>query len=124
MTLRPKQLGCSRTKYNPINPIKKSNKKFANEEILDAVKELYQSNQIEKRAEPKKPEVVPTNIYLKKNFKVKTKIEKKKKIFTSPLLLTNIIKYEPIKSKALFLKKLHNSNLKIIAMKITTQASK
>ncbi len=107
-----------------INPIKKSNKKFANEEILDAVKELYQSNQIEKRAEPKKPEVVPTNIYLKKNFKVKTKIEKKKKIFTSPLLLTNIIKYEPIKSKALFLKKLHNSNLKIIAMKITTQASK
>ena len=62
--------------------------------------------------------------YLKKNFKVKTKIEKKKKIFTSPLLLTNIIKYEPIKSKALFLKKLHNSNLKIIAMKITTQASK
>lgn len=107
-----------------INPIKKSNKKFANEEILDAVKELYQSNQIEKRTEPKKPEVVPTNIYLKKNFKVKTKIEKKKKIFTSPLLLTNIIKYEPIKSKALFLKKLHNSNLKIIAMKITTQASK
>ena len=72
-----------------INPIKKSNKKFANEEILDAVKELYKSNQIEKRAEPKKPEVVPTNIYLKKNFKVKTKIEKKKKIFTSPLLLTN-----------------------------------
>ena len=107
-----------------INPIKKSNKKFANEEILDAVKELYQSNQIEKRAEPKKPEVVPTNIYLKKNFKVKTKIEKKKKIFTSPLLLTIIIKYETIKSKALFLKKLHNSNLKIIAMKITTQASK
>ena len=36
---------------------------------------------------------------------------------TRPLLLTNIVKYEPKIKKLLFLKKLYNTNIKIIAMK-------
>ena len=57
-------------------------------------------------------------------LKPKQKLKKKEKVFTTPLMLTNIIKFEPIKSKSLFLKKLHNSNLKIITMKISTQVNK
>ncbi len=107
-----------------LNPQKKSNKKYANEEILDAVKEIYDSEKPKQILTPEKIQFTPNNINLKNEIKTKTKVEKKEKVFTTPLMLTNIIKFEPIKSKALFLKKLHNSNLKIITMKISTQVNK
>jgi hypothetical protein len=107
-----------------LNPQKKSNKKYANEEILDAVKEIYDSEKPKQILTPEKIQIVPNNINLNNEIKTKTKVEKKEKVFTTPLMLTNIIKFEPIKSKALFLKKLHNSNLKIITMKISTQVNK
>ena len=107
-----------------LNPQKKSNKKYANEEILDAVKEIYNSEKPKQILTPEKIQIVPNNINLNNEIKTKTKVEKKEKVFTTPLMLTNIIKFEPIKSKALFLKKLHNSNLKIITMKISTQVNK
>ena len=107
-----------------LNPQKKSNKKYANEEILDAVKEIYDSEKPKQILTPKKIQFIPNNINLNNEIKTKTKVEKKEKVFTTPLMLTNIIKFEPIKSKTLFLKKLHNSNLKIITMKISTQVNK
>jgi hypothetical protein len=107
-----------------LNPQKKSNKKYANEEILDAVKEIYDSEKPKQILTPEKIQIIPNNINLNNEIKTKTKVEKKEKVFTTPLMLTNIIKFEPIKSKALFLKKLHNSNLKIITMKISTQVNK
>ena len=107
-----------------LNPQKKSNKKYANEEILNAVKEIYDSEKPKQILTSEKIQIVPNNINLNNEIKTKTKVEKKEKVFTTPLMLTNIIKFEPIKSKALFLKKLHNSNLKIITMKISTQVNK
>lgn len=107
-----------------LNPQKKSNKKYANEEILDAVKEIYDSEKPKQILTPEKIQFIQNNINLNNEIKTKTKVEKKEKVFTTPLMLTNIIKFEPIKSKALFLKKLHNSNLKIITMKISTQVNK
>ena len=107
-----------------LNPQKKSNKKYANEEILDAVKEIYDSEKPKQILAPEKIQIIPNNVSLNNDIKTKTKVEKKEKVFTTPLMLTNIIKFEPIKSKALFLKKLHNSNLKIITMKISTQVNK
>lgn len=107
-----------------LNPQKKSNKKYANEEILDAVKEIYDSEKPKQILTPEKIQIVPNNINLNNEIKTKTKVEKKEKVFTTPLMLTNIIKFEPIKNKTLFLKKLHNSNLKIITMKISTQVNK
>lgn len=107
-----------------LNPQKKSSKKYANEEILDAVKEIYDSEKPKQILAPEKIQIIPNNVSLNNDIKTKTKVEKKEKVFTTPLMLTNIIKFEPIKSKTLFLKKLHNSNLKIITMKISTQVNK
>ena len=107
-----------------LNPQKKSNKKYTNEAILDAVKEIYDSEKPKQILAPEKIQIIPNNVSLNNDIKTKTKVEKKEKVFTTPLMLTNIIKFEPIKSKTLFLKKLHNSNLKIITMKISTQVNK
>ena len=114
-----------------INPEKISTKKFSKEEILSAIQDLNET-----RSQPSpKEELNKKNYELKATNKTssaqlpvekdaikekiypKIVIEKKEKTYTQPLMLTNIIKYEPVKSKALFLKKLHNSHLKIIAMK-------
>ena len=114
-----------------INPEKISTKKFSKEEILSAIQDLnetrsqlspkeelnkknYELKAINKTSSAQLPvekDVIKEKIY------PKIVIEKKEKTYTQPLMLTNIIKYEPVKSKALFLKKLHNSHLKIIAMK-------
>ena len=114
-----------------INPEKISTKKFSKEEILSAIQDL---NETRSQLSPKE-ELNKKNYELKAINKTssaqlpvekdaikekiypKIVIEKKEKTYTQPLMLTNIIKYEPVKSKALFLKKLHNSYLKIIAMK-------
>ena len=101
-----------------INPEKLSEKRFAKEEILDAVNQINTSSN----------EVKIINTDFNKTFssitvnelkpKQALKNKKEAKYFTKPLLLASIIKYEPINTKALFLKKLHNSNLKIITMKV------
>ena len=114
-----------------INPEKISTKKFSKEEILSAIQDL---NETRSQLSPKE-ELNKKNYELKAINKTssaqlpvekdaikekiypKIVIEKKEKTYTQPLMLTNIIKYEPVKSKALFLKKLHNSHLKIIATK-------
>ena len=101
-----------------INPYKPSSKKFAKEEILDAVTELYNSQNQKQTQNINHAELQSNILPITNKLIAKPKLEKKEKFFTKPLLLTNIIKYEPVKSKALFLKKLHNSNLKIIAMKV------
>ena len=102
-----------------INPEKRSEKKFANEEILSAIEELNKIKIESKKIDSKPLETIATKITIEEKKFTKQKIQKKKKekIFTKPFLLTNIIKYEPVKNKALFLKKLYNSHLKIIAMK-------
>ena len=101
-----------------INPEKLSEKRFAKEEILDAVNQINTSSN----------EVKIINTDFNKTFsnitvnelkpKQALKNKKEAQYFTKPLLLASIIKYEPINTKALFLKKLHNSNLKIITMKV------
>jgi len=101
-----------------INPEKLSEKRFAKEEILDAVNQINTSSN----------EVKIINTDFNKTFssitvnelkpKQALKNKKEAQYFTKPLLLSSIIKYEPINTKALFLKKLHNSNLKIITMKV------
>ena len=101
-----------------INPEKLSEKRFAKEEILDAVNQINTSSN----------EVKIINTDFNKTFssitvnelkpKQALKNKKETQYFTKPLLLASIIKYEPINTKALFLKKLHNSNLKIITMKV------
>ncbi len=101
-----------------INPYKPSSKKFAKEEILDAVTKLYNSQSQKQTQNINHAELQSDILPIANKLISKPKLEKKEKVFTKPLLLTNIIKYEPVKSKALFLKKLHNSNLKIIAMKV------
>lgn len=103
-----------------INPEELSSKKFAKEEILEAI------NEINKKKTSK--EILKYTLNIKKNDiipsikRIDSKITNKKvsKVhndFTEPLLLTNIIKYEPRDTKILFLKKLYNTNIKIIAMK-------
>jgi len=114
-----------------INPEKISTKKFSKEEILSAIQDLNETrSQLSPKEELNKKnyELKATNKTssvqlpvekdaIKEKIYPKIVIEKKEKTYTQPLMLTNIIKYEPAKSKALFLKKLHNSHLKIIAMK-------
>ena len=100
-----------------INPEKRSEKNFANEEILSAIEELNKIKIESKKIDSKPLEIITTKTTVEEKKFTKQKIQKKEKIFTKPFLLTNIIKYEPVKSKALFLKKLYNSHLKIIAMK-------
>ena len=100
-----------------INPEKRSEKNFANEEILIAIEELNKIKIESKKIDSKPLEIITTKTTVEEKKFTKQKIQKKEKIFTKPFLLTNIIKYEPVKSKALFLKKLYNSHLKIIAMK-------
>ena len=100
-----------------INPEKRSERKFANEEILGAIEELNKKKIETKKIDSKPLEIITTKTTIEEKKFTKQKIQKKEKIFTKPFLLTNIIKYEPVKSKALFLKKLYNSHLKIIAMK-------
>ena len=102
---------------NSINPEKRSEKNFANEEILIAIEELNKIKIESKKIDSKPLEIITTKTTVEEKKFTKQKIQKKEKIFTKPFLLTNIIKYEPVKSKALFLKKLYNSHLKIIAMK-------
>ena len=102
---------------NSINPEKRSEKNFANEEILSAIEELNKIKIESKKIDSKPLETIATKITIEEKKFTKQKIQKKEKIFTKPFLLTNIIKYEPVKNKALFLKKLYNSHLKIIAMK-------
>jgi hypothetical protein len=100
-----------------INPENRSERKFANEEILGAIEELNKKKIETKKIDSKPLEIITTKTTIEEKKFTKQKIQKKEKIFTKPFLLTNIIKYEPVKSKALFLKKLYNSHLKIIAMK-------
>ena len=100
-----------------INPEKRSERKFANEEILGAIEELNKKKIETKKIDSKPLETITKKTTVEEKKFTKQKIQKKEKIFTKPFLLTNIIKYEPVKSKALFLKKLYNSHLKIIAMK-------
>jgi len=100
-----------------INPEKRSERKFANEEILGAIEELNKKKIETKKIDSKPLKIITTKTTVEEKKFTKQKIQKKEKIFTKPFLLTNIIKYEPVKSKALFLKKLYNSHLKIIAMK-------
>ena len=100
-----------------INPEKRSERKFANEEILGAIEELNKKKIETKKIDSKPLEIITTKTTVEEKKFTKQKIQKKEKIFTKPFLLTNIIKYEPVKSKALFLKKLYNSHLKIIAKK-------
>jgi hypothetical protein len=100
-----------------INPENRSERKFANEEILGAIEELNKKKIETKKIDSKPLEIITTKTTIEEKKFTKQKIKKKEKIFTKPFLLTNIIKYEPVKSKALFLKKLYNSHLKIIAMK-------
>ena len=100
-----------------INPENRSERKFANEEILGAIEELNKKKIETKKIDSKPLEIITTKTTVEEKKFTKQKIQKKEKIFTKPFLLTNIIKYEQVKSKALFLKKLYNSHLKIIAMK-------
>ena len=53
-----------------------------------------------------------------KKFSKNKRLEGNQNKSLQPLLLTDIIKYEPKNKKLLFLKKLYNTNIKIIAMKV------
>ena len=53
-----------------------------------------------------------------KKFSKNKRLEGNRNKSLQPLLLTDIIKYEPKNKKLLFLKKLYNTNIKIIAMKV------
>jgi hypothetical protein len=100
-----------------INPKRPSEKKFAKEEILDAINQINtpsNETKIIKTDFNKTSNDININV-TKPRHTLKNK--KPTQYFTKPLLLTNIIKYESTNSKVLFLKKLYNSNLKIITMK-------
>lgn len=100
-----------------INPKRHSEKKFAKEEILDAINQINtpsNETKIIKTDFNKTSNDININV-IKPKHALKNK--KPTQYFTKPLLLTNIIKYESTNSKVLFLKKLYNSNLKIITMK-------
>jgi hypothetical protein len=100
-----------------INPKRLSEKRFAKEEILDAINQINtpsNETKIIKTDFNKTSDDINNNV-IKPKHALKNK--KPTQYFTKPLLLTNIIKYESTNSKVLFLKKLYNSNLKIITMK-------
>ena len=102
-----------------INPEKISTKKFSKEEILSAIQDLNETrSQLSPKEELNKKNYELKAINksssaqlpvekdaIKEKIYPKIVIEKKEKTYTQPLMLTNIIKYEPVKSKALFLKK-------------------
>lgn len=100
-----------------INPKRLSEKKFAKEEILDAINQINTPSNETKiiKTDFNKTSNDINNNVIKPKHALKNK--KPTQYFTKPLLLTNIIKYESTNSKVLFLKKLYNSNLKIITMK-------
>ena len=100
-----------------INPKKLSEKRFAKEEILDAINQINTPSNETKiiKTDFNKTSNNINNNVIKPKHALKNK--KPTQYFTKPLLLTNIIKYESTNSKVLFLKKLYNSNLKIITMK-------
>ena len=100
-----------------INPRRLSEKRFAKEEILDAINQINTPSNETKiiKTDFNKTSNNINNNVIKPKHALKNK--KPTQYFTKPLLLTNIIKYESTNSKVLFLKKLYNSNLKIITMK-------
>ena len=100
-----------------INPKRLSEKRFAKEEILDAINQINTPSNETKiiKTDFNKTSNDINNNVIKPKHALKNK--KPTQYFTKPLLLTNIIKYESANSKVLFLKKLYNSNLKIITMK-------
>jgi hypothetical protein len=100
-----------------INPKRLSEKRFAKEEILDAINQISTPSNETKiiKTDFNKTSNDINNNVIKPKHALKNK--KPTQYFTKPLLLTNIIKYESTNSKVLFLKKLYNSNLKIITMK-------
>ena len=100
-----------------INPKRLSEKKFAKEEILDAINQINTPSNETKiiKTDFNKTSNDINNNVIKPKHALKNK--KPTQYFTKPLLLTNIIKYESTNTKVLFLKKLYNSNLKIITMK-------
>jgi hypothetical protein len=100
-----------------INPKRLSEKRFAKEEILDAINQINTPSNETKiiKTDFNKTSNDINNNVIKPKYALKNK--KPTQYFTKPLLLSNIIKYESTNTKVLFLKKLHNSNLKIITMK-------
>ncbi len=100
-----------------INPKRLSEKKFAKEEILDAINQINTPSNETKiiKTDFNKTSNNINNNVIKPKHALKNK--KPTQYFTKPLLLTSIIKYESTNTKVLFLKKLYNSNLKIITMK-------
>ena len=100
-----------------INPKRLSEKRFAKEEILDAINQINTPSNETKiiKTDFNKTSNNINNNVIKPKHALKNK--KPTQYFTKPLLLANIIKYESTNSKVLFLKKLYNSNLKIITMK-------
>ena len=100
-----------------INPKRLSEKKFAKEEILDAINQINTPSNETKiiKTDFNKTSNDINNNVIKPKHALKNK--KPTQYFTKPLLLTSIIKYESTNTKVLFLKKLYNSNLKIITMK-------
>ena len=100
-----------------INPKRLSEKRFAKEEILDAINQINTPSNETKiiKTDFNKTSNNTNNNVIKPKHALKNK--KPTQYFTKPLLLTNIIKYESTNTKVLFLKKLYNSNLKIITMK-------
>lgn len=100
-----------------INPKRLSEKRFAKEEILDAINQINTPSNETKiiKTDFNKTSNNINNNVIKPKHALKNK--KPTQYFTKPLLLTNIIKYESTNTKVLFLKKLYNSNLKIITMK-------
>jgi hypothetical protein len=100
-----------------INPKRLSEKRFAKEEILDAINQINTPSNETKiiKTDFNKTSNDINNNVIKPKHALKNK--KLTQYFTKPLLLTNIIKYESTNTKVLFLKKLYNSNLKIITMK-------
>lgn len=100
-----------------INPKRLSEKRFAKEEILDTINQINTPSNETKiiKTDFNKTSNNTNNNVIKPKHALKNK--KPTQYFTKPLLLTNIIKYESTNTKVLFLKKLYNSNLKIITMK-------
>ena len=100
-----------------INPKRLSEKRFAKEEILDAINQINTPSNETKiiKTDFNKTSNEINNNVIKPKHALKNK--KSTQYFTKPLFLTNIIKYESTNTKILFLKKLYNSNLKIITMK-------
>ena len=100
-----------------INPKRLSEKRFAKEEILDAINQINTPSNETKiiKTDLNKTSNDINNNVIKPKHALKNK--KPTQYFTKPLLLTSIIKYESTNTKVLFLKKLYNSNLKIITMK-------